>query len=72
MKGKDAVLFKDEEFVTPEACTSGGVLDCVSVAINENGIGVRSTRDETKSTLVFSHEEWRNFVASVRAGHFSA
>lgn len=71
MKG-NSVLFKDEEFVTPEMCTSGGVLDCVSVAINENGVGVRATRDEEKSTLVFSHEEWRNFVAAVRAGGFSA
>jgi len=65
-------LFKDEEFRTPEMCTDGSsVFDCVAVAINEHGVAVRSTHDVKKTTVVFTHDEWENFVAGVRNGAFS-
>lgn len=63
--------FKDSEFRTPSMCTEGNQYDCVSVAINEHGVAVRSSHDLTKKTIVYTHEEWRNFIAAVRGGAFS-
>lgn len=63
--------FADCEFQTPYMCTSGGVLDCVAVAITPDGVGVRSTNDRSKTTLRFTHTEWDNFIKAVRDGSFS-
>lgn len=70
MKGKSS-FFKDREFKTPSMCTTGGNFDCVAVAINKNGVAVRSTHDSRKTTATFTHEEWRNFTKAVRGGAFS-
>ncbi|MDO8471247.1 MAG: DUF397 domain-containing protein [bacterium] len=64
-------LFKEEEFKTPEMCTTGGVFDCVAVAINEHGVAVRSTADPERTTVTFSHEEWCNFISGVKIGAFN-
>lgn len=64
------LLFKDSQFKTPADCSTGGDFDCVSVAISPEGVGVRSTLDETKTTINFSHEEWRNFIKAVKGGGF--
>ncbi|OHA19696.1 MAG: hypothetical protein A3C08_00485 [Candidatus Taylorbacteria bacterium RIFCSPHIGHO2_02_FULL_47_18] len=70
MKSKN--LFRDEEFRTPEMCNppQDGI-DCVAVAINKNGVAVRSTHDPKKTTTVFTNTEWRNFITSVKQGNFS-
>lgn len=62
--------FKDAEFKTPQACSTGGVFNCVAVAITPQGVGVRDTKDPTKKTLGFSHEEWRQFVDAAKQGEF--
>lgn len=62
--------FLDSDFKTPSTC-GGPYLDkCVSVAITEQGIGVRDTKDTGKTTLVFTHNEWNAFVLSVKKGEF--
>lgn len=66
-------LFRDEEFRTPAMCSwdNGSGLDCVAVAINRNGVAVRSTHDSKKTTTVFTRVEWRNFITAVKQGSFS-
>ena len=45
--------------------------DCVEVAGNLPGIvAVRDTKDPAGATLVFTHAEWRAFLAGVRDGEF--
>ncbi len=66
-------LFKDKEFKTPAMCTEGSDKhDCVAVAINKHGVAVRSSYDPHKTTVVFTHEEWKNFTKAVKDGAFSA
>jgi len=65
-------LFKDDEFKTPAMCTESNTgFDCVAVAINKNGVAVRSTHDPEKKTVMYTHDEWRNFISAVRNGSFS-
>lgn len=64
-------LFAEHEFKTPAMCTEGGTFDCVSVAINGHGVAVKSTNDPEGTTVVYTHEEWRNFISAVRGGSFS-
>lgn len=66
------LVFKDSQFKTPADCSTGdSPFDCVSVAISPDGVGVRSTLDEAKTTINFSHEEWRNFIKAVKDGGFT-
>ncbi|MEU4426981.1 DUF397 domain-containing protein [Actinoplanes sp. NPDC024001] len=45
--------------------------DCVEVAANLPGIvAVRDTKDRDGAALVFTHAEWRAFLAGVRDGEF--
>ena len=44
--------------------------NCVEVEIGVDHVGVRNSRDPYGSFLVFSHEEWRAFLAGVKAGEF--
>ena len=38
--------------------------------MRDSVVGVRSTHDPDKSTVLFNHEEWRNFIIAAKAGHF--
>lgn len=64
--------FSDKDFITPAMCSTGGDFDCVAVAMDDDGVAVRSTLDNDKTTLYFSHKEWSNFVSAVRKGNFSS
>ncbi|GIE92543.1 DUF397 domain-containing protein [Paractinoplanes rishiriensis] len=45
--------------------------DCVEVAVNLPGVvAVRDTKDRAGAALVFTHTEWRAFLAGVRDGEF--
>lgn len=45
--------------------------DCVEVAVNLPGlVAVRDSKDREGAALVFSHAEWRAFLAGVRRGEF--
>lgn len=44
---------------------------CVLVAIKPEGVAVRDSKDNTKQTLFFSHDEWSAFVNGVKGNEFS-
>lgn len=43
---------------------------CVSVKINKSTVQVRDTKDPSKTTLTFNHDEWEVFVKGVKGGEF--
>ena len=45
-------------------------LTCVSVKIGNDEVQVRDTKDLHKTTLTFSHDEWRSFISGVKDGEF--
>ncbi|HEY4506503.1 MAG TPA: DUF397 domain-containing protein [Candidatus Paceibacterota bacterium] len=71
MKRMTLAGLSDDKFKTPStACTTGGVFNCVAVAITSDGVGVRDTKNNSKTTLGFSREEWQAFVLAVKQGEF--
>ncbi len=62
--------FLDDEFRVPGSCSTGGVFNCVAVAITKDGVGVRDTKDSAKTTLSFSRDEWGTFVKAAKQGQF--
>jgi hypothetical protein len=61
---------QNEAFRIPKACSTGGVFNCVAVAITSEGVAVRDTKDPTKTTLGFTNSEWTAFIGAVKAGEF--
>lgn len=61
---------KNEAFRTPKACSTGGVFNCVAVAVTPKGVAVRDTKDAAKTTLKFTKDEWATFVEAVKNGEF--
>ena len=43
---------------------------CVEVANGDDRIAVRDSKDPTGPILLFTHHEWRAFLAGVRDGEF--
>ena len=43
---------------------------CVQVAIKPQGVALRDSKDPTKKTLFFDHEEWKAFTTGVKEGEF--
>lgn len=63
------VEFEDSEF--SKASMSQYVWNrCVQVAVRTDTIGVRDSKDQKKTTLVFSPDEWDAFIQGVKAGEF--
>lgn len=65
--------FTDEDFQVPNVqakCDPNGMLVCVSVALGDEIVAVRDTKDKDKNTLNFSHQEWRADVQAVKLGQF--
>lgn len=60
--------FKDDDFKT---AMCGGQWGCVAVAMNQDFVAVRSTKDKDKTTVVFDHAEWSDFISAVQNGEFS-
>ncbi|OHA94906.1 MAG: hypothetical protein A3B88_00810 [Candidatus Zambryskibacteria bacterium RIFCSPHIGHO2_02_FULL_39_19] len=65
-------LVQDSDFKTPDVkkWKSGKHVPCVSVAIRPEGVAVRSTLDEGKTTVFFNKREWTAFIGAVKAGEF--
>lgn len=61
--------FEDDDFKTAQMC--GGQWGCVGVAINNEMVAVRNTTDKHKTTVVFNHAEWRDFLKAIATGKFS-
>ena len=43
---------------------------CVMVAVTEEGVALRDSKDLTKQTLYFNHDEWTAFVKGVKTDEF--
>ncbi len=64
------ITLKDEAFKTPSMCSTGGVFNCVAVAITPEKVGIRNNNDPSKTTLIFSASEWHTFIQAVKKGEF--
>lgn len=69
MKTPFAFPVKDEEFRT-SSWTGGIIARCVMVARTPEGVAVRDTKDESKTTLFFKNDEWDAFLKGAKAGEF--
>jgi hypothetical protein len=49
---------------------SSGNGNCVEVAVVDDAVGVRDTKDRSGPVLVFTASEWRAFVAGAKDGEF--
>ncbi|MEV4283654.1 DUF397 domain-containing protein [Actinoplanes xinjiangensis] len=49
---------------------SGANGNCVEVAITDEGVAVRDTKDRSKPAHVFTLAEWDAFVGGVKDGEF--
>lgn len=69
---KNGQKFDEDGFKTPSGSWFLGKWGslCVSVKISDDCVRVRNTGDKEKATAVFSHEEWKVFVAGVKNGEF--
>ena len=57
--------FKDEKF--RKASVSDYIWNkCVQVAIRKEGVGVRDSKDSSKTTLQFTPEEWDAFIEGAK------
>jgi len=43
---------------------------CVMVATKPEGVAIRDSKDGTKKTLFFSHDEWGAFLRGAKGGEF--
>jgi Domain of unknown function (DUF397) len=50
--------------------TRSGTNGCVEVALVDNKVAVRDSKDQAGPVLVFSAHEWEAFVGGVRGGEF--
>jgi hypothetical protein len=50
--------------------TFSGANGCVEVAVLDNSVAVRDSKDPSGPMLLFTPLEWRAFLAGVRDGEF--
>ncbi|BCY09164.1 DUF397 domain-containing protein [Actinoplanes sp. L3-i22] len=49
---------------------SGANGNCVEVAITDEGVAVRDTKDRAKAPHVYTLAEWQAFIGGVKDGEF--
>ncbi len=64
------VKFNDADFVKSSFSNYKWVHACVLVAIKNDVIGLRDSKDLNKITLQFTVSEWQAFIEGVKAGEF--
>ena len=62
------VQFNDNDFHKAAGTLMRRV--CVMAAHKDGVIGVRDSKDATRTTLIFNEEEWNVFVTGVKNGEF--
>lgn len=68
---KTQVVPPDELFIKSSASQPGGIITrCVAIARTDEVVALRDTKDPSKRTLLFSHDEWNAFLTGVRKGEF--
>jgi hypothetical protein len=63
-----SIKFQDQDFKSATLCAHCAT--CVTVAHKDGVIAIRDSKDASKSTLNFNHDEWQAFVAGVKNGEF--
>lgn len=64
------IQIKDSDFKKSSFSKIGLHDQCVSIAKTDVGVAIRDTKDNTKQTLYFSHDEWNAFILGAKAGEF--
>lgn len=65
------VKFEDHEF-SKASFSQYSWNRCVQVAIREDVVGVRDSKDPEKTTLCFTRDEWVAFIDGVKKGEFDS
>lgn len=60
----------DREFVK-SSWSKNNPKTCVMVAVKPEGVALRDSKDPSKKTLFFNHDEWDAFLSGARAGEFN-
>jgi len=69
LKQKQIVRFSDAEFYKSSLSHRGKKV-CVLVAKRPTVIGIRDSKDRSKTTLRFTPDEWKAFIGGVKKGEF--
>lgn len=63
--------YDEDGFTTAAPCLFKPMkIICVSVKISDDKVQVRDTKDSSKTTLTFDHNEWKAFIGGVKNGEF--
>lgn len=60
---------KDADFKKP-SWSKNNPKTCVLVAVKDQGVAIRDSKDSSKATMFFNHAEWDVFLASAKDGEF--
>jgi hypothetical protein len=52
--------------------SSAGGPECVEIALDQNGAGVRDSKDRARGGLDFGFAQWSRFVGAAKNGAFDA
>jgi hypothetical protein len=64
---KDNVIVGESQWTTSSYCNSSA---CVEVMITADSVAVRDTKDRGIPALVYTVDEWRQFLSGVKDGEF--
>lgn len=69
-KNQTGFRVKDDDFVK-SSWSKNNPQTCVMVNVQEEFVAIRDSKDESKATLFFSHDEWKAFLKGAEAGEFN-
>lgn len=69
-KNQNEFKVEDGDF-TKSSFSKNNPKTCVMVAVKKEGVAVRDSKDESKQTLFFNHDEWSAFLKGVANGEFN-
>ena len=52
---------------TSSFCSNGA---CVEIAVTDDSVLVADSKESRRQALVYTKEEWRDFIAGVKGGEF--
>jgi hypothetical protein len=61
----------DKDF-TKSSWSKNNPKTCVLVAVKPQGVALRDSKDLTKTTLYFTHDEWVAFTKGISSGEFKS
>jgi len=67
---KDGTFAVDDQDFAKSSWSKNNPKTCVLVARKPEGVALRDSKDSSKHTMFFSHDEWDAFVNGVKGGEF--